>query len=346
MLRLTDFHYHLPEKLIAQHPATVRDQSNLLIVDRSTGRIHDGKFRDILHYLSPGDAVVLNETKVFPARLHGRKEQKDRTDGAIEVFLLRELKQSLWEVLVKPARKVRPGNVIRINDRIQCEVVDTTASGGRVVRILCDGDFHQVVESVGQPPLPPYIKRPPDPGDRDRYQTVYARVSGAVAAPTAGLHFTPSLLDQIRAKGVEVIPLILHVGLGTFRPVHVEDVSRHHMDREYYEVSPAAAEAINRTAAGGGRILAVGTTTTRALESAAAFTGGVRAGCDWTDKFIYPPYNFKVVDTLVTNFHLPGSTLLMLVSAFADRDLIMKAYRHAVCRKYRFYSYGDAMLII
>jgi S-adenosylmethionine:tRNA ribosyltransferase-isomerase len=342
-MRLADFQYRLPQNLIAQFPLPHRDQSNLLIVDRSSGRFRDAKFGDLVEYLSLGDAVVINETRVFPARLRG---QKEKSNSNVEVFLLRELHDSLWEVLVRPARKVRTGNNILFAENVVCEVVDNTVSGGRVVRFKCQGDFHKIVENVGEPPLPPYIKRPLQREDRERYQTVYARVSGAVAAPTAGLHFTPELLDRIRARGVQIIPIVLHVGLGTFRPVSAEDPSRHQMESEFFDVNPEAATAINNVIANGGRIFAVGTTTTRALETVANFTSGVRSDSTWTDKFIYPPYNFKVVDALVTNFHLPGSTLLMLVSAFADRDLILKAYRHAVRKKYRFYSYGDAMLIL
>ncbi|TKJ42521.1 tRNA preQ1(34) S-adenosylmethionine ribosyltransferase-isomerase QueA [candidate division LCP-89 bacterium B3_LCP] len=342
-MRLSDFKFKLSESLIAQTPLPVRDQSRLLVLHRENGRIEDRSFREIIEYLNPGDALIVNETKVFPARLHG---QKDKTDAKIEVFLLRELNDSLWEVLVRPARKVRTGNTIWFADDIVCEVVDNTTSGGRVVRFICDKDFHDIVESVGVPPLPPYIKRKPTIQDRTRYQTVYARVSGAVAAPTAGLHFTDELLADISAKGVHIIPIILHIGLGTFRPVCVEDLSRHQMDSEYYEVPPNAAETINNVITNGNRILAVGTTTTRALETVANFSGDIRGENGWTDKFIYPPYKFRIVNGLVTNFHLPGSTLIMLVSAFADRDKIMKAYRHAVRKKYRFYSYGDAMLII
>ncbi len=341
-MRLSDFKYKLNDELIAQIPIPVRDQSNLLVLNRSNGRINDCVFRDIVQYFEPGDALIINETKVFPARLYG---QKDKTDAKIEVFLLRELTDSLWEVLVRPARKVRTGNTIWFADEVCCEVVDNTTSGGRVVRFVCDGNFREMVERFGDSPLPPYIRRKPTALDKERYQTVYARISGAVAAPTAGLHFTEDLLNAIQARGVEIIPIVLHVGLGTFRPVCVEDLSRHHMDSEYYEVSPAAAEAINRTIARGGRIIAVGTTTVRALETVANFTGGVRAESGWTDKFIYPPYEFKVVDGMITNFHLPCSTLIMLVSAFADRDLILKSYRHAIRNRYRFYSYGDAMLI-
>lgn len=343
-MRLSDFQYHLPKRLIAQYPIEQRDQSNLLVVNRSTGRLYDARFCDLVHYLNPGDALVINETRVFPARLHG---QKEKNDSRIEVFLLRELNNSMWEVLVKPARKVRLGNTIFFDDQVACEVVDNTVSGGRVVRFTCeDDDLHELVEDFGETPLPPYIKRPPTSTDKERYQTVYAKVPGAVAAPTAGLHFTPRLLDQIRAQGVEVIPLILHVGLGTFRPVTLEDPSRHKMESEFFEINPEAADSINRVISRGGRIFAVGTTTTRALETVANFTGGIRPDSSWTDKFIYPPYHFKVVDSLITNFHLPFSTLLMMVCAFADRDLIMKAYRHAIRKKYRFYSYGDDMLIL
>ncbi|MBU1651164.1 tRNA preQ1(34) S-adenosylmethionine ribosyltransferase-isomerase QueA, partial [bacterium] len=316
-MRLSDFQFQLPDKLIAQSPSPARDQSRLLALNRADGKMYDSKFSDILHFFKPGDALVLNETKVFPARLHG---QKEKTDAKIEVFLLRELNDSLWEVLVKPARKVRTGNTIWFNNNVHCEVVDNTISGGRVVRFKCDGNFHDIVESVGDSPLPPYIKRPPTTEDKERYQTVYARVSGAVAAPTAGLHFTEELLNQISALGVEIIPILLHVGLGTFRPVCVEDLSRHHMDSEYYEISEDAAARINSVRSNGGRIFSVGTTTTRALESVADATGRVRAESGWTDLFIYPSYTYKVVDCLLTNFHLPGSTLIMLVSAFADRD--------------------------
>jgi len=341
--RLSDFKFALPERLIAQEPLPNRDDSRLLIVDRDTRTYRDAKFPDLLDYLDPGDCLVVNETRVFPARLKGYKE---KTEAEIEVFLLRRLTEELWEVLVKPARKVRTGNTIMIGECITCEVIDNTTSGGRVVRFHYDGDFAALVEKFGQPPLPPYIRREARPDDRERYQTIFARVSGAVAAPTAGLHFTPELVKKVRAKGLEVVPLILHVGLGTFRPVQVEDLSRHRMDSEYYEVAQASVDTINRAIAQGRRIVAVGTSVTRTLETVANFNGGIKSARGWTDKFIYPPYHFKVVDRLITNFHLPGSTLLMLVSAFADQELIMKAYRHAIRDKYRFYSYGDAMLIL
>jgi S-adenosylmethionine:tRNA ribosyltransferase-isomerase len=341
--RLSDFKYALPDKLIAQEPVPRRDESRLLLVDRDTRQFHDGKFTDVLDYLDSGDCLVVNETRVFPARLRGFKE---KTEAEIEVFLLRRLTEELWEVLVKPARKVRTGNTIMIGDCITCEVIDNTTSGGRVVRFHYEGDFGELVEKFGQPPLPPYIRREPKPEDRERYQTIFARVSGAVAAPTAGLHFTEDLITKVKAKGIEIVPIILHVGLGTFRPVQVEDLSRHRMDSEYYEVNQNAVDRINGAIAKGKRVIAVGTSVTRTLETVANFNGGIKVSRGWTDKFIYPPYHFKVVDRLVTNFHLPGSTLLMLVSAFADQELIMKAYRHAIREKYRFYSYGDAMLII
>lgn len=341
--RLSDFKYALPDKLIAQEPLAKRDQSRMLVVDRDSKSIRDEEFTGIVDYLKAGDCVVVNETRVFPARLKGYKE---KTEAEIEVFLLRRLTEELWEVLVKPARKVRTGNTITIGDVITCEVIDNTTSGGRVVRFIYDGDFSALVEKFGQPPLPPYIRREPRPEDRERYQTVFAKVSGSVAAPTAGMHFTPAMIEKVKAKGVDVVPICLHVGLGTFRPVQVEDLSRHRMDSEFYEINLQAVTDINKAIERGGRIIAIGTSVTRTLETVANFNGGVKTSRGWTDKFIYPPYHFKVVDRLLTNFHLPGSTLLMLVCAFADQELIMKAYRHAIREKYRFYSYGDAMLII
>jgi S-adenosylmethionine:tRNA ribosyltransferase-isomerase len=341
--RLSDFKYALSEKLIAQEPLPQRDASRLLIVDRDTQEIRDEKFTEIVNYLDKGDCLVVNSTRVFPARMYGYKE---KTEAEIEVFLLRRLTEELWEVLVKPARKVRTGNTIVIGDNIACEVIDNTTSGGRVVRFHYEGDFSELVEKYGRPPLPPYIKREPKVDDVERYQTIFARVSGAVAAPTAGLHFTPQLAKKIEDKGIEIVPIVLHVGLGTFRPVQVEDLSRHRMDSEYYEINQSAVDRINSAIERGKRVVAVGTTVTRTLETVANFNGGVKPSRGWTDKFIYPPYHFKVIDRLVTNFHLPGSTLLMLVCAFADQDLIMKAYRHAIREKYRFYSYGDAMIIL
>ncbi len=341
--RLSDFKFTLSDKYIAQEPTSKRDNSRLLIVNRADGTLYDGKFTDIIKHLSSGDCLVINVTRVFPARLAGYKE---KTEADIEVFLLRRLTDDLWEVLVKPARKVRTGNTIHIGNSMYCEVIDNTTSGGRVVRFHYEGDFNQLVEKHGKPPLPPYIKREPNLEDRERYQTIYAQVTGAVAAPTAGLHFTKGLLDRIARKGVHIVPVVLHVGLGTFRKVQVEDLARHRMDSEYFEIRPEAITTINKTIEQGKKIVAVGTSTTRILETVANFNGGVKSASGWTDKFIYPPYQFKVVDQLLTNFHLPESTLLMLVSAFADMELISKAYRHAVKEKYRFYSYGDSMLIL
>lgn len=342
-MKLSDFKYPLPEKLIAQYPAEKRDESRLMVLHRDTKKIEDRIFRDIVEYINPEDCLVINETKVFPARLMGTK---DKTDASVEIFLLRQLEGGLWEVLVKPARKVRVGNRLSIGDTLVCDVIDNTVSGGRVVRFNFDGDFFEIVEKIGQSPLPPYVKRDPEPLDKERYQTVYARVRGAVAAPTAGLHFTEKILDALRKKGVRIVPIVLHIGLGSFRPVVVEDLSRHKMDSEYYEISEETASVINETMKSGGKVVAVGTSTVRALETQVTSEGWVKPDRGWTDKFIYPPYEFKIVDRLITNFHLPASTLLMLVCAFADRDFIFKAYRKAMRENYRFYSYGDAMLIL
>jgi S-adenosylmethionine:tRNA ribosyltransferase-isomerase len=271
---------------------------------------------------------------------------KDKTDAEVEIFLLRELENSLWEVLVRPARKVRVGNRLSVNSKLYCDVIDNTVSGGRVVRFNYIGNFFDIVDKIGQSPLPPYIEREPEPQDKERYQTVFARVRGAVAAPTAGLHFTKELLKKIENRGVKITPIVLHLGLGSFRPVVVEDLNRHKMDSEYYEVPEQTAEVINDTIKGGGRVVAVGTSTTRALETSVTSEGWAKPSKGWTDKFIFPPYEFKIVGGLITNFHLPNSTLLMLVSAFAGRDFVFKAYRKAIREKYRFYSYGDAMLIL
>ncbi len=342
-MRLSDFKYPLPEDLIAQYPADKRDESRLMVLHRDGEKIEHKIFRDIVGYFRDGDCLVINQTKVFPARLFGIKE---KTAAKVEIFLLRELEEGLWEVLVKPARKVRIGNRLYLTDDLYCDVIDNTVSGGRVVRFNYNGNFFSIVEKLGQAPLPPYIRREPEPLDKERYQTVFAKVRGAVAAPTAGLHFTKELLDQLKKNGVSIVPIVLHVGLGSFRPVQVEDLSRHKMDSEYYEVYEDSAQKINETKRNGGRVIAVGTTVVRALETAVTSDHQVKAEKGWTDKFIYPPYEFKVVDALVTNFHLPGSTLLMLVSAFAGRDFVFKAYKTAIREKYRFYSYGDAMLIL
>ncbi|MFQ5648390.1 MAG: tRNA preQ1(34) S-adenosylmethionine ribosyltransferase-isomerase QueA [bacterium] len=341
-MKLSDFKYKLPEKLVAQYPSEKRDKSNLMVLNREKQTMERRLFSDIIDYFKEGDCLVVNETRVFPARLMGTK---DKTDAQVEIFLLRELESGLWEVLVKPARKVRVGNRLSVNDKLFCDVIDNTVSGGRVVRFNFDGDFFEIVDKIGQSPLPPYIDREPEPLDKKRYQTVYAKVRGAVAAPTAGLHFSEALLKKIEQKGVKIIPVVLHLGLGSFRPVVVEDLSRHKMDSEYCEVYEETAEAINQTRKEGGRVFAVGTSTTRTLETAVTSEGWTKAAKGWTDKFIYPPYEFKIVDCLITNLHLPNSTLLMLTCAFGGRDFVFKAYRKAIREKFNFYSYGDAMLI-
>ena len=342
-MKLSDFKYNLPDKLIAQYPSEERDQCRLMILNRESGAMEEGIFADVIDYMEKGDSLVINQTKVFPARLEG---SKDKTDARVEVFLLRELEQGLWEVLVKPARKVRVGNRLTIGTELACDVIDNTVSGGRVVRFNYTGDFYEIVDRIGKSPLPPYIRREPEPSDKLRYQTVYARERGAVAAPTAGLHFTDPLLKKIKAKGVKIVPLTLHLGLGSFRAVVVEDLSRHKMDSEFFEISDEAAETINETMRNKHKVIAVGTSVVRALEANVTSEGWAKAGHGWTDKFIYPPYDFKIVDRMITNFHLPQSTLLMLVSAFANRDLIFKAYRKAIRDKFRFFSYGDSMLIL
>jgi S-adenosylmethionine:tRNA ribosyltransferase-isomerase len=340
--KLDDFLYDLPEKLIAQYPLEKRDTCRLMVVHRDSGKIDHRHFHDILQYFHPNDCLVLNDTRVFPARLLGRK---DKTGAQVEIFLLRNLEGKLWEVLVKPARKVRIGNKILFSDDLSCNIVDNTLSGGRVVEFSSNGNFFNALEKLGSTPLPPYIKRKPEILDKEYYQTVYAEKPGAVAAPTAGLHFTQNLLKKLEVQGLKIVKITLHVGLGTFRPVQVEDITRHKMDSEYYEIEVEAAEVINLTRQQNGNIIAVGTTVVRALETVADPHGFIRPARGWTDKYIYPPYEFRVVDRLLTNFHLPGSTLLMLVSAFAGMNVIKDAYKLAIKEKYRFFSYGDAMLI-
>lgn len=342
-MKLSEFKYDVPESLIAQYPLEERDESKLMIVDRENGQTQHAVFKDIIDFLEEGDALVMNETKVLPARLFG---VKDKTDANVELLLLRQLEQSMWEVLVKPARKVRVGNRIQITDDFGCDVIDNTTSGGRVVRFDSNGnDFFNLLNEVGCSPLPPYINREAEDLDKEKYQTVYAKKIGAVAAPTAGLHFTKPLLDKIRAKGVKTIPIVLHVGLGTFRPIKVEDLSRHQMDSEYYEISEESATELNAVKNAGGRIVAVGTTSVRVLETAANADNLIKACSGWTDKFIFPPYEFKIVDSLITNFHLSGSTLFLLTCALADKEIMLKSYQEAIDNQYRFYSYGDAMLI-
>lgn len=343
-MRLVEFQYNLPDRFVAQSPLPKRDRSKLMVLHKDTGEIEHRMFYNIIDYMEKGDCLILNETKVFPARVQAIKE---KTNAKVELFLLRELDSNMWEVLVRPARKVRIGNKLSITKDVTCDVIDNTVSGGRVVRFSCNGDdVYKILDKVGSAPLPPYIKRKATKVDKKRYQTVYASHVGAVAAPTAGLHFTLPLLEKAKKKGVHVVPIVLNVGLGTFKPVHVEDLSRHRMDSEYFEISTDAANIVNNAMEEGKKILSVGTTTTRALESVFINQYRINPGMGWTDKFIFPPYDFKVVDKLLTNFHMPGSTLLMLVSAFATRDMIFKAYDVAKKKKYRFYSYGDAMLII
>lgn len=344
-LRTADFDYDLPPARIAQTPAERRDASRLLVVHRETGELEHRVFADLPEYVAPGDAVVLNETRVFPARLVGRKA----TGAAAEVLLLRPEggeDERLWRALVRPGRKLKPGRTVEVGEELAVEIVDSTPSGERVVRLVTPLPVTEALERYGHVPLPPYVGREDSAEDRERYQTVYARERGSVAAPTAGLHFTPGLLERLEERGARLVRLVLHVGVGTFRPVETEDPAEHAMHSEWYRVPAEAAEAINAARAAGGAVWSVGTTVARTLETVAAEDGTVRAGEGWTDIFIRPPYRFRAVDRLVTNFHLPRSTLLMLVSALAGHDLTMRAYREAVEREYRFYSYGDAMAVV
>lgn len=342
-MKLSDFKYSVPDKLIAQYPTKKRGDSRLMVLNRSAQKIEEKHFRDIIQYLNEGDCLVVNETRVFPARLTGIK---DKTQAEVEIFLLRELEKDLWEVLVRPARKVRVGNKLNVGGLLNCEVVDNTVSGGRVVRFTYDGEFNDIIEKIGKVPLPPYIKRKVENVDKERYQALFAKKRGAVAAPTAGLHFDKKIIKKIENHSIKIVPVLLHVGLGTFRPIVVEDLTRHKMDSEYFEISEESAKIVNETKNRGGRILAVGTTVVRVLESVITTDGHVKSDRGWTDKFIYPPYDFKVVDMLLTNFHMPASTLLMLVCAFGGSEFVFKAYRKAIREKYRFFSYGDAMLIL
>ncbi|MCX6144099.1 MAG: tRNA preQ1(34) S-adenosylmethionine ribosyltransferase-isomerase QueA [Ignavibacteriales bacterium] len=345
-MKLSDFKYPLPRNLIAKFPAKPRDHSRLMVLNRADESIDDRKFFEIADFLNKGDCLVVNETKVFQARLFGKKE---KTNAKIEVFLLRELnaEDNIWDVIVDPARKVRIGNKIFFdNGKLWCEVIDNTTSRGRTVRFNHKGDFFKIIERIGITPLPYYIKRDATDKDKESYQTVYARVLGAVAAPTAGLHFTRPLLKKLERKGVKIVPILLHVGLGSFRAVEVEDLTKHKMDSEYYEISPEAVHAINKVIDNRRNVVVVGTSTCRALESSVTSDGHLKPSKGWTDKFLFPPYDFKIADKLITNFHLPESTLLMLVSAFAGHDFVMRAYKKGIKEGYRFYSYGDAMLIL
>ena len=340
-LKKSDFYFNLPEELIAQDPLSDRSSSRLLFLNKQTGKTEHHVFRDILEYLKPGDCLVLNNTKVIPARLLGCKED---TGAAVEVLLLKRREKDVWETLVKPGKKCRPGARLIFGDGLlKGEILDVVEEGNRLIRFSYEGVFEEILDKLGEMPLPPYITHKLK--DKNRYQTVYAKYEGSAAAPTAGLHFTKELLDELEKKGVTPVYVTLHVGLGTFRPVKAENVLEHHMHSEYYEVTKEAADAINRIKAAGGRIVCVGTTSCRTIESAADDNGNVQAGCGNTEIFIYPGYRFKALDALITNFHLPESTLLMLVSALAGREHVLAAYEEAVREGYRFFSFGDAMFI-
>ncbi|MCM1257224.1 MAG: tRNA preQ1(34) S-adenosylmethionine ribosyltransferase-isomerase QueA [Roseburia sp.] len=337
-----DFYYDLPQELIAQDPLEHRDDSRLMVLNKSSGEVRHRIFRDITEYLKPGDCLVINNTKVIPARLYGIKEE---TGAQIEILLLKRREKDIWETLVKPGRKVKIGTRISFGEGIlEGEVVDVVQEGNRLIRFQYEGIFEEILDKLGQMPLPPYITHPLQ--DKNRYQTVYAKHDGSAAAPTAGLHFTPELLESIKNMGIEVAEVTLHVGLGTFRPVKETDVLKHHMHSEFFQIDADAAEKINRAKARGYRVISVGTTSTRTLESAADHQGFLTEKSGWTDIFIYPGYEFKVIDGLITNFHLPESTLVMLVSALAGRERVLNAYKVAVEERYRFFSFGDAMLII
>ncbi|MBL7915607.1 MAG: S-adenosylmethionine:tRNA ribosyltransferase-isomerase [Bacteroidetes bacterium ADurb.Bin397] len=349
-MKLSQFKFNISDSLLATHPSSSRDESRLMVVDRKTGKIEHKVFKDIINYFGEDDCMILNNTRVFPARLYGNKE---KTGAKIEVFLLRELNKEskLWDVLVDPARKIRIGNKLYFgeNDMLVAEVIDNTTSRGRTLRFLFDGtaeEFRKTIESLGHTPLPKYIKRKAEPADKERYQTVYAKHEGAVAAPTAGLHFSRELLKRLELKGVNMAEVTLHVGLGTFRPVEVEDLTKHKMDSEQFIIQADAADTVNKARAKKKLICAVGTTSMRAVESSVSTTGELKPASGWTNKFIFPPYDFSVANCMVTNFHMPESTLLMMTAAFGGYDLIMHAYKVAVKEKYRFFSYGDAMLIL
>lgn len=340
-MKKSDFYFDLPEELIAQDPLEDRSGSRLLMLDKNTGETKHRIFHDIVNYLAPGDCLVLNNTKVIPARLLGVKED---TGAAIEVLLLKRREKDIWETLVRPGRKCRPGaNFVFGDGLLKAEVLDVVEEGNRLIQFTYDGIFEEVLDKLGEMPLPPYITHKLQ--DKNRYQTVYAKYDGSAAAPTAGLHFTKELLQQIEAKGVRLAYITLHVGLGTFRPVKEDDILDHHMHSEYYQVTEETAKLINDTRKAGNRIICVGTTSCRTVESAADENGIVQAGCGNTEIFIYPGYKFKVLDCLITNFHLPESTLMMLVSALAGREHILAAYEEAIREKYRFFSFGDAMFI-
>ena len=340
-MKVSDFNYNLPEELIAQVPLKNRDESRLMVLDRTKETIEDKNFKDILEYLKPGDCLVRNNTKVIPARLYGKKED---TGIDIEFLLLKRIQEDYWEVMVRPGRRLKPGTKVTFGDGIlKAEILEVLEGGNRKVKFIYNGIFNEILDQIGLMPLPPYIKEKLK--DKDRYQTVYAKHEGSAAAPTAGLHFTEELLEKVKEKGVEIANVTLHVGIGTFRPVKVENIEEHDMHTEHYYIKKEDAEKINKAKQNGGRIIAVGTTSCRVLESIADEEGKVKEKEGDTNIFIYPGYKFKCVNSLITNFHLPESTLIMLVSALAGREYIMEAYKHAVDEKYRFFSFGDAMFI-
>ena len=341
-MKTSDFYYDLPEELIAQDPLEDRTASRLLVLDRQTGTVEHKIFSDVIDYLNKGDCLVINNTRVIPARLIGEKEG---TGGKVEVLLLKRRANDVWETLVKPGKKLKPGAKITFGDgRLRAEVLEVVEEGNRLVKFYYEGIFEEILDSLGEMPLPPYITHKLE--DKEMYQTVYAKFDGSAAAPTAGLHFTKELLNKIEEKGIKIASITLHVGLGTFRPVKVDDVNNHHMHTEWYEVNAEAAEIINETKRNGGRVICVGTTSCRTIESVADENGYMKAKTGETDIFIYPGYKFKVMDGLITNFHLPESTLVMLVSAFAGKENVLSAYETAVKEKYRFFSFGDAMILI
>jgi len=348
-MKLSHFLYDYPAELVAKYPAEPRTSSRLMVLDRSDGSITHRSFADVSDYFGPGDVMVVNNTKVFPARLYGNKE---KTGARIEVFLLRELNSQsrLWDVIVDPARKIRIGNKLYFENDLVAEVIDNTTSRGRTIRFVFEGandELYRKIDEIGQTPIPPYVKRGVEAEDRERYQTVFAEKRGAVAAPTAGLHFTPDLVESLRKKGIKFAPVTLHVGLGTFRPVEVEDLTKHRMDSEYFRVPIDTAETANRALeSSSNSVTAVGTTVVRAIESSLSAANTLKPAEGWTDKFIYPQYEFKITERLITNFHMPRSTLLMLVSAFAGYEFMQEAYQTAIKEKYRLFSFGDAMLIL
>ncbi len=349
-MKLSQFRFDLPLNLIAQHPTKKREDSRMMVIDRKTGNIENRTFRDIMEYFDDKDVFVVNNTKVFPARMYGRKE---KTGAKIEVFLLRELNKTnkLWDVIVDPARKIRVGNKLYFgeSDELVAEVIDNTTSRGRTIRFLWDGtdeEFRQMLDIMGETPLPKYIKRKPEEEDKERYQTVYAKHEGAVAAPTAGLHFSKELIKRLEIQGVRFAEVTLHTGLGTFRPIEVEDLSKHKMDAEYYQINETACSIVNKAKEGGHRICSIGTTTMRAMETSYTAQKLLKPSEGWTNHFIHPPYNFNIADSLVTNFHLPKTSLLIMACAFAGYDLMMEAYKKAIKDKYRFFSYGDSMIIL